>query len=369
MVPWALPALVAFFAAVARADDATTAEAELDTAVAEALGSAQAIEDELVRAVGKVRRSSVTVLNEREFKPKGAAESELRQAGAGSGVLVSMSGKTWILTNVHVIAGADALFILTPDRVRRRVVLKDQIATYDIALLEFPEGAPRGLSAVQVKASTSERGIREGTWVIATGNPFGLAEDGVSVTTLGVVSGTGRYLDGGFKYVNAVQHDAEVNPGNSGGPCWNLKGELVGLNGMITLQPMFPGARPTNTGAAFALPASQLDAYLRDLTRKRDAQDAYLGITVETYTDDKGKAAGARITKIEGNSPLRLGRDALDVGDVIMSFGTGAGSRVYTAVDLETTLSVLKAGDRITVTYRRDKKRGSWKGVLGGGGR
>jgi serine protease Do len=272
-----------------------------------------------------------------------------------------------VLTNVHVIEGADGLEIVTDDGLHHVMQVKDTIPTYDIALLEFPGRAPRGLVDVRVKGNVSERRIREGTWVIATGNPFFLALDGASVTTLGVVSGTGRVLGGRFNYVNAVQHDAEVNPGNSGGPVWTLKGDLVGLNGMIMSRPTFPGARPTNTGASFALPAEQLEAFLRQLTSKSDAKCGFLGVDTTTFTDSKGKAAGAEVARIAPRSPVTQGSNSLQEKDVITQFGTGGGSRIYTSTDLQEALSVLPCGARVLIKYKRGSRTYTWRGELAEG--
>ncbi|MGE0192080.1 MAG: S1C family serine protease [Planctomycetota bacterium] len=352
----------------ARADDAPAVDEQalLDEAYADALKTVLKVEEDLVKAVEKVRQSSVSVISFREI-PQGPRKGELAMAGVGSGVLVEQAGKTWVLTNVHVVQNSDALQIVTFDGQHHAVKVHDAIPTYDIALLTWIDRMPRGLKDVRVKASGSGSRIREGTWVIATGNPFFLANDGRSVTTLGVVSGTGRLLDGRFKYVNAVQHDAEVNPGNSGGPVWTLEGELVGLNGMIMSMPSFPGARPTNTGASFALPAEQLDAFLRELTSKSDARSGYLGIDADTDTDDKGKSAGAKIRVIAPDSPCAQGRDALQTGDVIIRFGSGSGTRIYTATDLQQALSLLQAGDKVIIKYRRGRAFSTWRGELGVG--
>ncbi|MCB9829028.1 MAG: trypsin-like peptidase domain-containing protein [Planctomycetes bacterium] len=349
-----------------RADDAPAVDEEalLDEAYTEALDTVLDVEADLVKAVEKVRQSSVSVLNLRKI-PRGPREGELVMASVGSGVLVEQAGKTWVLTNVHVVQHSDALEIVTFDGQHHPMKVHDLIPTYDIALLTWVDKQPRGLKDVRVRASSSGSKISEGTWVIATGNPFFLANDGRSVTTLGVVSGTGRLLDGKFKYVNAVQHDAEVNPGNSGGPVWTLKGDLVGLNGMIMSTPSFPGARPTNMGASFALPAEQLDAFLRDLTSKSDAQSGYLGIEADTDTDDKGKSAGAKIRILAPDSPCAKGRDTLQTGDIIIRFGSGSGKRIYTATDLMQELSLLQAGDKIIIKYKRGNRTFTWKGELG----
>jgi S1-C subfamily serine protease len=180
-----------------------------------------------------------------------------------------------------------------------------------------------------------------------------------------VISGLDRYLGGQYQYVGAIQHDAEVNPGNSGGPLWDLKGDFVGINGKIATGQRLQGVGPSNTGAAFSLPVHQIDAYLRQLIGDEDAQAGFLGVSAETKVDDKGKAVGARITKIDRKSPMLGKRDAPQVGDVITSV-TAHGRRktVYTASDLREVLSVLEAGTSVHIRYKRGRRYHSWKGDL-----
>jgi S1-C subfamily serine protease len=219
---------------------------------------------------------------------------------------------------------------------------------------------------VDVYGRNSSSRLKEGTWVIATGNPFFLAEDGRSVTTLGVVSGLDRFLGGEFQYVGAIQHDAEVNPGNSGGPLWNLKGDLVGINGKIATGARLAGVRPTNTGAAFSLPVHQVEAYLTRLVGDGDAEAGYLGVNTETATDEKGKAIGARVVSVEKNSPLANDKDAPQAGDLITHLVIkGASKTIYTSTDLLNEISVLAAGTDVLIKFRSGKRYKRWKGTLG----
>ncbi len=346
------------------ADDAATEAAE---AYAKALKRAEGIEKSLVKAVDKVRLNSVSVLNMRRRKVPGQAEPVLIRASGGSGVIIARKSKLWILTNVHVTAGHHALKVVTHDGVTRDVEQHDTIPEYDIALLKFTE-KPRRVKfrGVTVKPSNSESGLREGTWVIATGNPFFLAEDGASVTTLGVISGMGRFLGGQYQYVGAIQHDAEVNPGNSGGPLWDLRGRFIGINGKIATGPRIRGVRPTNTGAAFALPAHQVDAYLKQLIDAGDAEAGFLGLVTETAKDDKGKAMGARVVRLDAKSPMAGAKDRPKKGDLVTSITVkGSAKRIETASELREILSVLSAGTVVTVKWKSGKRYKRWKGPLG----
>jgi len=345
------------------AADAARLEAE---EYVKALDRADGIEESLVDTVEKVRVNSVTVINLRRRKVPGQSEPILLKASGGSGVIIARRGKLWILTNVHVTAGHDALQVVTYDGVYRDVELHDSIPEYDIALLKFKE-KPKGVRfrGVTVRASNSQTGLREGTWVIATGNPFFLAEDGRSVTTLGVISGMGRFLGGEYQYVGAIQHDAEVNPGNSGGPLWDLRGRFIGINGKIATGGPSAGVRPTNTGAAFSLPAHQVEAYIAKLTGDDDAEAGFLGLETETATDDKGRATGARVVSLDPQSPMAGSKDKPQPDDLVVSITIkGATKTIETSSELRELLSVLGAGTSITLKWKRGRKYMSWRGKL-----
>ncbi len=341
-------------------DDPVSAAEE---AYQKALNAALKIEDGLVRAVDRVREHSVSVVNLQE------RGGQIRPAGVGSGVLVTSGSKLWVVTNVHVIDRAAQIDVITHDGRKHPVEVQDNVERYDISLLRFKEKV-RGYKGVTIKASVSEdkSRLREGTWVIATGNPFHLAMDGSPVTTLGVVSGTDRFLGGRFQYAGAIQHDAEVNPGNSGGPLWNLKGQLVGINGKIAMGMRLPGEGPSNTGASFSLPIHQVAKYLKQLTSDDDVMAGYLGLVTETAKDKRGKAVGAKITKIERRSPITADRSKKKplVGDIVTRISAGGRSkRIYSTNDLIGTMSELSAGTKVTLTCKRGRSSVKWTGILG----
>jgi S1-C subfamily serine protease len=200
--------------------------------LAEAYACADAVDDALVKAVASVQPSSVTVRNLKKRPPELKDGPDFVLTSGGSGVLISWKSQgPFVITNVHVAHGADRLEIVMFDGSVYEMRLKDHVEKYDIALLEFVREKPKAPKLAKFGHSET---LKEGQWVIATGNPFFLALDGRAVATLGVVSGLDRTLRGDYTYANAIQHDAEVNPGNSGGPLWNLAGELIGINGMIS---------------------------------------------------------------------------------------------------------------------------------------
>ena len=332
------------------------------------LALALGVEQSLVTALAKVRTHSVSVLNLRRDR-----QGNLATGPVGSGVIVSKQGKDanlWVITNVHVTAGSEALDVVTSDGRRWRVTIEDSIERYDFALLRFVE-KPKGLKGVKIDP-TASKSLCEGAWVLATGNPFFLALDGQPVCTLGVISGTDRILGGEYFYGNAIQHDAEVNPGNSGGPLWNSKGQLIGINGKIASRPGAPGAGPSNTGASFSIPIHQVSAFLDQLVKPADAQSGFLGITAETTTNADGNPAGARVTAFERGSPANIGdpKDRpLAAGDVIEKISLGGKPfKVLTATDLTNAVVLYPSDTKVSISYRRKSKSFTWSGILGKGG-
>lgn len=330
-----------------------------------ALVKALQVEQSLVDAMAKVRRHSVSVLNLQKGR-----DGNVGLAGVGSGVLVSKSSKLWVITNVHVTAHSAALEVVTSDGATWRVEQADEIAQYDFALLRFLD-KPKGLKGVDIRREVSQS-LSEGAWVLATGNPFFLALDGQPVCTLGVISGTDRILGGEYFYGNAIQHDAEVNPGNSGGPLWNAKGDLIGINGKIASRSQVPGAQPSNTGASFAIPIHQVAAFLDQLVKDGDLKSGFLGLDCETFTDATGNPGGAKITNVDRRSPAFQAPGSKIEGllkdDVITRIVlAGKPYDVRTASDLTNALVLYAAGAKVSISYKRGKKSTSWAGVLAAG--
>ncbi len=335
-----------------------------------ALAFADSVDDALTRAVASVQESSVTI-----FAAKKQPDGSFRRESGGSGAFVMWKGKgPFVLSNEHVVRDADALDIITFDGSVYQGHLKDHVATYDIALLDFLGPPPKKFKAAKFGKSES---LAEGQWVIATGNPFFLAGDGRCVATLGVISGLERYLRGDFTYANAIQHDAEVNPGNSGGPLWNLSGEFVGINGMISTRGDGSGAGASNTGASFAIPIHLIVRYFDDLLSDKVAACAgYLGIDVRNETDAAGKPTGLRIVKVLDDSPCRKGKPDVKVlvpskDDVIVQVTLGGvGSTksydLFSAADLTNALALYCAGTKVKLKALRGTKSFVWSGELGG---
>lgn len=349
-------------AAGARADE--TLPEEVRDAVEDVLD----MQADLVETCDRIRRMTVSVQNLQVPRRSGQPiEGEPpRLVGAGSGVLVERKRRIWVITNVHVVQGADAVQVITFDGVRRDMDVHDTIPQYDIALLSFPK-RPKDLKAYTLNPSkvNASRDLEEGAWVVATGNPFHLGTDGLPVTTLGVVSGKDRILGAGFVYGSAIQHDAEVNPGNSGGPLWNRRGDLVGINGMISIRPG-AGAR-ANTGASFSIPIHQVNAFLTAMIEKdTDAGAGFLGVELKTAVDEQGNPRGAEVVTVHPESPVGPGsKKGLEPGDIVqVIWGFGEDHRINTASDVTNLLSLCRVGTFLKIKYKRGKRFYEWSGRL-----
>ena len=341
-----------------------------------AVAFAESVDESLVKAVASVRESSVTVWNLKQPKGKpGEPPPAPRRESGGSGVLTSWKGKgPFIVTNEHVVKGADKLEIVLFDGTTWEVRLKDHVVQYDIALLEFAKEKPKTYKAAKFGKSQA---LVEGQWVIATGNPFFLGADGCCVATLGVISGTERNLQGDFKYTNAIQHDAEVNPGNSGGPLWNLQGELIGINGMISTRPDGGSIGPSNTGASFSIPIHMILGYYDALLSDKVAAAAgEIGLDVVTKTDGVGKPVGLLLRDFLPGSPVNRKADpkagAPVKGDILVSIslGNSVSSKSYdlfSPTDLQNAVALYPPGTKVKLVFLRGKDKKSWSGELGGG--
>jgi serine protease Do len=347
-----LLALFALLAAssTAPAQDGDEAPAErFSEPEREILDQAQRFERELVRVVEKVRPASVSIENWRNVR------GVVRMAGQGSGVIISRKG--YILTNQHVVQGAAEIWVVLYDHRRIKAQLVGNDPRGDVALLK--------ISAPRLKYKDPRRGrpdrLSAGEWVIATGNPFGLAGDGEPVVSFGVVSGLERILPGQFFYGDAIQHDAKINPGNSGGPLWDTNGNLLGINGKIATNNA-SGGGPSSSGAGYTIPIDQIRNFLEAMLEGRPVRhgDEILGIEqVETFYDDDGTAAGARVKKVRDGSPAALARSGgVQVGDVVVkAVIKGHPYTIRTLTDFITRVSPLAEGSRLSLVVLRGHRR------------
>ena len=252
----------------------------------------------------------------RHFGGDGRSFQVPQQQGMGSGVIVDKSGI--VLTNNHVVAGADEVTVrLSDEREFKAVDIKTDPAT-DLAVLRI-EGAG---SLPYAKLGDSDE-LQIGDWVIAVGNPFGLD----STVSAGIISSKGRELSSSRS--SFLQTDAAINPGNSGGPLLNLDGEVVGINTAIA----------SNSGGyqgiGFAIPSSQAKWVMQQLIKSGVVQRAYLGIKPGEVSTDLAshfgvsRRAGVLVEEVLPNTPAA--RAGLKEGDVITEF---AGKKVHGPRDL-----------------------------------
>lgn len=268
-----------------------------------------------------------------------------KQQGSGSGVIISADG--YIVTNNHVVADADELTVTLNDNKEYSARIIGTDKTTDLALIKI-DG--KNLPAITIANSEN---IKVGEWVLAVGNPFNLT----NTVTAGIVSAKGRSL-----YRNGVesfiQTDAAINPGNSGGALVNTRGELIGINAMLYSQ------TGSFSGYGFAIPTSIMNKVVDDLKTYGTVQRAVVGIQgsdVKNYVDgqkeqgkdiDLGTMEGIYVAKVTEESAAE--EAGLKEGDVIIAID---GKEMTKMADMQEYLAKKRPGDKVTVTYLRDKKK------------
>ncbi len=324
------------------------------------LAKARGFEERLIRVTRRIRPTTVAVENWRSPR-KGMP---VMRVGAGSGVVVSTKG--FILTNQHVVQGAVRLVVVMHDGRRLDATLVGADERGDIALLQVPRREVQRLRPAYKKVNTEK--LVEGAWVLAVGNPFFTAQEGRPIVTLGVLSGLNRVCGGEFMYGNAIQHDAEVNPGNSGGPLFDLNGNLLGINGRISAAGA-GGFSPSNSGVAYAIPMNQVRNFLKPMIEGEKSQkhgDELIGLKVTTARNHKGEECGVRVKKVLKHCPMvkRRGGGIL-VDDVINKVVIkGRSTKIYNLTQYMNALSTLPEGSKISIYGLRGKKRISFRNIL-----
>jgi Do/DeqQ family serine protease len=277
---------------------------------------------------------------DRYFGQMPPQERERGGGGVGSGVIIDPQGH--ILTNLHVIRGADEIMVrLYPKReIRGKIVGTDPKT--DLAVIKI---APEGIVAAPLGDSDK---LNVGEWAIAIGSPFGLEQ----TVTVGVVSATGRSEVGIVPYENFVQTDASINPGNSGGPLLNFRGEVIGINTAIV---------STGQGIGFAIPINVAQRVATTLVTKGKVVRGWLGVSLERVSKDlaQGLSAssekGAIVARILPGSPAE--KAGLKQSDIILKFGDTVVESpdhlqrlvLDAPVAQSVTLSILRNGKEVTV--------------------
>ncbi len=272
------------------------------------------------------------------------------ERGLGSGFIVSKSGV--ILTNNHVVAGADDVRVVLSDerRFEARVVGSDP--STDVAVVKLTQ-PPGDLHPVQF--GNSEQ-VRVGDYVLAIGNPLGLGQ----TVTMGIVSAKNRMLGGRItRYEDFIQTDAAINRGNSGGPLFNFKGEVIGINSAI-LNP----AVAMNIG--FAIPINLARQIADQIERSGKVERGYLGVGTEDMTAEKARRlglpyqAGALVNVVYPGSPASA--SGLRSNDIITNV---AGRRIESSAALQRVIQSHAPKDVIDVAYLRGGHRAATKVRLG----
>jgi putative serine protease PepD len=286
-----------------------------------------------------------------------AITSQLAQGEAqGSGVVIDASGH--ILTNNHVVAGAQKLTVTLSDGRTYAAEIRGTDPSSDLAVVTV-KNAPNDLKPIALGDSDA---LKVGDPVMAVGNPLGLA----GTVTTGIVSALNRPVttqaEGGSSQLgqgqsdpvvtNAIQTSAAINPGNSGGALVNGSGQLIGINSSIASLGSSSG-QSGNIGIGFAIPVNEAKAIAQQLIDKGAAQHAYLGVTPEDGSASDGSATrtGAQITSVGDGTPAA--KAGLQVGDVITAVN---GEPVDSALSLVGYIREQTVGSAVKLTLIRDGK-------------
>lgn len=277
-------------------------------------------------------------------------DSEPVQSGLGSGVILSEDG--YIVTNNHVIDGADKLEVLLNDNSTYEAKIIGTDEATDLALIKIDA---HGLSAIQFGDSEA---VKVGEWVLAVGNPFGFN----STVTAGIVSAKARSLNkgGSMGIESFIQTDAVLNPGNSGGALVNLNGELIGINSAIYSN------TGSYTGYSFAIPTTIVKKVMVDLKQYGTVQRAMLGCSVMDLDSKIAKEKNITATKtgiivVSVNDRSTAKSLGLEPDDVITAIN---GVEVTNRAQLVEQINKFRPGDEITVTFYRNNKKETKKATL-----
>ena len=297
----------------------------------------------IVEAANRVAPAVVTVhtIHTEQVRPRSPWESfflppnaNRQTSGLGSGFITSADGI--VLTNDHVVSGADRIMVTLSEGRDLEATLVGSDPVTDVAVLRV-----EGRDLPVTPLGTSD-GLLIGEWVVAIGNPFGnLFSNSEPTVTTGVVSATGRHIipnSGGTGFhLGMIQTDASINPGNSGGPLVNVLGEVIGVNSSIFSR------SGGSEGLGFAIPIDRALRVAEDLIEYGEVRRAWLGLDVEPMEADPfGRTRGVRIARIADGSPafsagLRVGTRLLEA----------RGRRLSAPLDYENVLLDLRAGDEV----------------------
>jgi len=271
------------------------------------------------------------------FGQQQAPQQPRKQQGMGTGFIISADG--FILTNNHVVNGADEIMVKLSDGREIKAELKGTDDKLDVALVKISDKA-----ALPFAELGNSDALEVGEWVMAIGNPFGLAH----TVTAGIVSAKGRVIGSG-PYDDYIQTDASINPGNSGGPLFSSEGKVVGINTAIIAN---------GQGIGFAIPINMAKTVADQLKATGKVVRGYLGVHFGALSPKLAKslglptAKGAIVTNVIKDSPAEKG--GLRVEDVIVQFD---GKAVDAETDLPKIIASTAVGKSVkAVVYRKAKR-------------
>ncbi len=264
---------------------------------------------------------------------------KFKQRGQGSGFIISSDG--YILTNNHVVGGADSISVKLADgrKFKAKVIGKDPQS--DVAVIKINA---TGLPVLPLGNSDA---LQVGEWVIAIGNPFGLTQ----TVTVGVVSAKGRSRLGITDYEDYIQTDAAINPGNSGGPLINIHGQAIGINSAIFSR------SGGYMGIGFAIPINMAKAVKDQLIKNGKVIRGWLGVVIQELDEDLAKSFGLKktegvlISEVAENSPAK--KAGLKSGDIILKMD---GHKVYDIGELRNKIALTPPGTKVTFDILREGK-------------
>lgn len=274
-------------------------------------------------------------------------QGKRRAIGQGSGFVFSakdglLSGKSYILTNNHVVENADKILVKLQDEREFEAKITGRDPKSDVAVLEINTG---GLPALSFADSSQ---LEVGEWVVAIGNPFGLSH----TLTVGVVSAKGRTSVGINVYEDFIQTDAAINPGNSGGPLVDLDGKVVGINTALFSR------SGGYMGIGFAIPSNLAKEIANQLIKNGEVTRGYMGIMIQQITPDLAKSfnvkpgQGIIVSQVSEGSPAK--KAGLAPGDVIISF---RGKPVKEVGRFRNLVALIPPGSREQLVILRGGKR------------
>jgi serine protease Do len=274
-----------------------------------------------------------------EQLPKTHPQEQQPATALGSGFFISDDG--YLVTNNHVVDNADNFIVTVEDGVEYHAKLIGKDERTDLALLKVASDKPFPF------VKFTEDPIRVGQWVLAVGNPFGLG----GTVTAGIVSATGREIGSG-PYDNFIQIDAPINRGNSGGPTFNLKGEVIGINTSIY------SPSGGSVGIAFAIPASTAEQVIASLRDHGRVVRGWLGIEIQSITPEIAESLkldgpkGALVAQSQEDTPAS--KAGIQPGDAVLAVD---GKEVKDSRDLSVRIAGYPPGTTVALTIWRDGQK------------